>query len=210
MRINVTRATRIFPAPLFIAFTFSVAGWALLEMWLVQMRAGLRMHGIALLIGIWFCYFSARRPRIGQFDHPADREEDTAGRLPPPSVEVDFRWAVLLFILGCLLGVSVLSSLTMLVLVVAGPMTVIPWAQVRFCRTHFFAACSAVWTGMLLVLAFGHALIAPFTLALASWALWSMVFVSLVVRIANMARADRLAKLTAASALPTASADTSL
>jgi len=189
---NTAKAAGNASSRLFMAFAFSVGGWALLELWLLRVGAGLRAQGMAALCGLWLGYLSMRRPRIGRPDLlPSDT---TALRPDRAFGAADAGWAVCFVVLGGALGAIVLLSQTVVLGVAAIGLSFFPLSRVHFCRNHFFVACTAVWTGLLSIPALGYRLIAPMFLPVASWILWFSAGVALLARIERMTRAERIAR----------------
>lgn len=195
------------PAPLLISFAFSIAGWALLELWLLRIGAGLRAHGMATLFGLWLGLLSIRRPRIGRTGFPsggitAKIEHRKFGR-------ADAGWVLVFLMVGSILGTLVLLGLASVLSVVAVGLALVPWSRVRFCRSHFLAACTALWFGMAPIIALGYGSIHPMFLPIACWVLWASSACSLLLRIEQLWRAERISKAKPQAPDLTTSADIS-
>lgn len=181
------------PGPLFIAFTFSIAGWALLALWLLQTGAGLRSQGVAALWGLWLCFVSVRRPRIGRAASRKDASLTTREHRKPS--RRDAVWAVLFLVMGATLGTLVLLDQTTVLGVACLGLVMVPWSRVSFCRNHLLAASTAVWTGMVSIIAPNYRSIDPIFLPIACWVFWAFATISLLLRIEQLARAERVAKV---------------
>lgn len=194
--------------PLLIAFAFSVAGWALLELWLIQIDAGVRAHCMAALFGLLLGCLSIRRPRIGLTDFPSDEVKANSGHRKLDRANIG--WALLFLAVGIILGTLVLRGDTILLGIAAMSLALAPWSRVRFCCSHLLVACTAVWTGMLTVMIPGRSSIAPVFLPLACWVLWISTMTSLFLRIEQLSRADRAARTRSQDSPSAASANTSM
>jgi hypothetical protein len=181
------------PAGLFIAFTFSIAGWALLELSLLQTAAGLRAQGMAALWGLWLCLISIRRPRIGRAA-PQNHDSLTTREHRKPS-RPDAIWAVLLLVMGGTLGTLVLLGQIMVLGAACFGLVMVRWSRISFFRYHFLAACTAVLTGMALIIGPDFRSIDPIVLPIASWVFWAFATISILLRIEQLARAERVSKV---------------
>jgi hypothetical protein len=186
---NTVHTPRIVLAPLFISFAYSIAGWGLLELWLFQIGAGFRAHAMAAVFTLWLVFMSIRRPRIGRIDPQSDGTR-TAGQFRG-FVRADAGWALLFLVAGSILGALVVVALTVVLTAGALILVFIPWSRVRFCRNHFLAACTALWTGILLIVGPHHSQIDRMFLPIACWVLWTVSGYGLILRIAQLSRAER-------------------
>ena len=180
------------PAPLFIAFVFSFAGWALLELWLVRIGARFSSHGVVAILGLWLCFLSIRRPRIGLDVFPQNDSHVIHGDRTFRGA--DAGWALFLFVLGGMLGVFMLQDGTFALGLVATGLAFVPWSRVRFCRAHFCAACTAIWVGIVSIIVLDFRSLSLMFLPLASWILWTCASIALCWRLAQLSRAERIQK----------------
>jgi hypothetical protein len=194
------------PAPSFIAFVFSLAGWALLALWFLRMGAGFLAHGTAASVGLWLSFLSIRRPGIG----PGDRSqrERSATQEHRTFRGADAGWALLLLAVGAVLGVLVLRGGTIALGAAGIGLSFAPWSRVHFCRNHFGAACTMVWIGMASIMAPGYRSITPMFLPIACWVLWACACLGLFWRIDQLSRAQRIAKATPQVPDPISAANT--
>lgn len=207
MDTNTAKTTELASPPLFIPFVFSIAGWAMLEAWLLQVGARFGAHGAATLCGAWLGYLCLRRPRIGRVAHPAS--VSTAAIEHRRFGSADAGWMAILLVLGGLMGALASLSSAVVLGAAAIALSLFPWSRVQLCRHYFFGACAAAWTGMLSVMALRHGYIAATFLPLACWVLWTTACISLLMRIERLARAERVAKAKPRAPRPVTSADTS-
>jgi hypothetical protein len=201
---NTVKTADTVPAALFISFAFSIAGWALLELWLLQIGAGLRAHGMAALFGLWLGFLSIRRPRIGRAGLSSASITATSGHRK--FGRADAGWVLVFLMAGGILGSLVLRGQTIVLVVAAIGLALVPWSRVRFCCRHLLTACTAIWTGMVSIIALGHGSIDPVFLPIACWVLWASSMVSLVLRIEQLSRAERISKAQPEVLHPTPSA----
>ena len=206
MGTSTAKTGVIVPAPSFIAFVFSLAGWALLELWFLRTGAGFLAHGTAALVGLWLSFLSIRRPSIG----PSDRSqrERSATQEHRKFRSADAGWTLLLLAVGGVLGVLVLRGGTIALGAAAIGLSFVPWSRVHFCHNHFGAACMTVWIGMASIMTLGYRLITPMFLPIACWVLWACACLGLFWRIDQLSRAERIAKAKPEVPDPISAADT--
>jgi hypothetical protein len=190
--IDVAKTEEDLHAPLLIACSCSLAGWAILALWLLQIGAGVGGHGLAALAGLWLSYLCIRRPRIGQPALAAtggSRTTQHRGLRP-----VDAGWALLLLVVGGVVGILAMRGGTVALIVVTMGLGFAPWSRVAFCRDHFYVASAALLVGTLSAMALGYRSTAPMFLPVACWALWACACTGLCWRITRLAAAERRAK----------------
>lgn len=203
---TVTTADTV-SGPHFIALVFSVAGWAVLELFLLQIGAGGRAHCMTALFGLLLGYLSIRRPRIGRPGLPSAEigasQHHRLGR-------AELGWVLLFVVAGAVLGTLVLEGDTIILGIVTISLALAPWSRMHFCRSYLLLACTAVWTGMVSVIVPGRSSIAPMFLPIASWVLWASTLISLFLRIERLSRAERVAGARRQGPCSTASTNSSV
>lgn len=168
----------------FIALVFSLTGCALLETWLFTMHASLPGHALALMAGLSLVFLSLRHSPV---------HTDFRSRRHRPFLGIDAGYAFLLFAIGSLIGLFILSNAT-LALAVLVLLSFIPWSRLPLCRHHFFTAATLTWAGIMLVLFIGRHEIRPMFLPLASWVSWTCACFALLLRTERLWQIERNAK----------------
>ncbi|MCC2955254.1 hypothetical protein LK542_06455 [Massilia sp. IC2-477] len=166
----------------FLALLLSLAGWTLVEAWLLAVHAGLRAHLLASAAGLGFAYFSAKRlAPIGQ--HPfAGRQRIS---------RADLWCALWLLTIGGLLGIVAMRAASLLLLTLLCALYVLPWSRMALCRRLPLPAGVWTWAGMALA-TFGLDTRDPMFLPLAGWICWACASVTLLNRTLRLRRAGHL------------------
>jgi hypothetical protein len=173
----------------FIAFVFSLAGFALVEAWLLILGAGFPAHGIALVLGLPPGFMAIRGTWRDRNDL---RFSDTAAAGPRRGFNTfNLVSAALLIAAGAVLGLLILYAQAFPLVIGAASLTFVPWSRISFYRRHFIAACMSIWIGIASVLAIGHQIIDVIFLPLACWVLWAFACVGLLRRAEHLWRAGR-------------------
>lgn len=159
----------------FIAFAYSIFGWALIQAWCVMLNTHIASQVAAALVGISIAALAIRRYRL---QWPALRQRQS--RSATQEKLINTSCSLLLLIIGYLIGELILSGwITPLVLLAAG-LTLIPWSRIPLCRKYFLASVILMGTGIALTLTVSAQPVDLIRFPLAAWVLWSMALVTLL------------------------------
>jgi hypothetical protein len=99
------------------------------------------------------------------------------------------RSAFFLLASGCLLGLSVLSNATFVLIALAGLLCFFPWSRLAIVRDHFMSACSSMWIGIAASIVIGWDASDVMFFPVAAWLFWMCAFIALVSRAGYARRA---------------------
>lgn len=171
----------------FIGLVLSLAGWALLEAWLIAVQASWRGHALASAAGLGLVLHSARpllrfRPSAGDpADSTADRPRGRSGGDAGP--------VLFLLATGCLLGLSALGGSTLALLAVAACLSFFPWWRLALCRHSSMTAGSIMLAAATATVSTGWEAASLMFLPFAGWVFWMCAAMALLVRARKAKRA---------------------
>ncbi|RZA34998.1 MAG: hypothetical protein EOP92_12760 [Lysobacteraceae bacterium] len=160
----------------FMPLFFALAGWALIHPWLFAMGAHVSAHLFTALFGLVFTGWAVLR-RSSSLKHAVEAAN---------SPSVVSRWsaatgALLLFVLGMLVGGLVAQGSLFLLSACAMSLNFIPWARLPFSRHHSAICGAAICAGFGSATVTGYQGIDVMFLPLATWALWLCACCGLVL-----------------------------
>ena len=170
----------------FLPTFFSLAGWAILYIWLFLMQVNIRVYivpgALGLLLTVWPVIFS----RHGQYC--------TARGNGGPSW--NFRLAavsqiLLLLALGAALGSLVVIGSVALLAVSAALLNFLPWRRLPLSALHPALACLVTGCSCGLTLYAGWQDVAMMFLPLAAWSFWVSALIGLILNADQSRRVER-------------------
>jgi hypothetical protein len=160
----------------FIAFIFSIFGWALIQAWFVRVAAPIVLQALAALLGISLAAIGHRRYRMQWLALPPAQPQSNRHRLL-----LDGACLLLLLVTGYILGQLVLSVWMSPLLIFAIGLTFAPWSRVPLCRRSFLVSGILFGAGAAYPLLFPAISSAdPLRLLVAAWALWAAAVFALL------------------------------
>jgi hypothetical protein len=159
------RMAYVAQGPAFIELIYCICGWALTQTCLLIIHSGFLSHVMTSLP--WFAPAGLAVWRSLQFK--SFNERALLARQRQGFTIFDAGWALILLILGGLLGALIVVGSASLLSIFAGALCFAPWHRVSLCRRHLTWACLVMLSGSALVLGANHKLISLMPLAVSAW-----------------------------------------
>ncbi|TFW29879.1 hypothetical protein [Massilia horti] len=174
----------------FSAFLFSTFGWALLEIQLLGAHARPIAHLLASVPALPLSAVSFRRCRLWwpSFDDPHD--DGAKFNADRHFLRDDLCPCSALVVTGAVLAFFVNGGSIFLLGLVAGGISLVPWARIAFCNKHFFVSWTMLALGGAAVLIVGPRAQFPFQYVIGAWVLWFIALTQLLVTYRGATKVD--------------------
>lgn len=170
----------------FLPLFFSIAGWALLQAWIHLIGANYRAHILVAVLGAVLTLWSAF-PFPGT-QHITAQKNDSPWR---ESSWAAIAGALLLLIMGAVLGNLIARGSLFLLGVGAMALNFVPWARLPLGQRHPALLCAAAICGLAASVLAEYRSIEVMFLPLAAWAFWVCTCIGLILRAEHSSRTKR-------------------
>lgn len=186
MDSDTVQLMKLRPYRPFLPLFFSVTGWALLQTWTYLIGANFRAHILVAVLGLVLTLWSVF-PFPGSQHVTAEKKDSK----PRESCWSAISGALLLLVLGAVLGSLIAGGSLFLLSVAAMALNFVPWTRLPLGQRHPAVPCAAASCGFAAAVLAGHQSIEVMFLPLVTWAFWLCTCAGLMLRAEHSRRAKR-------------------